>query len=274
MIRFHPFKEALMHRLVLVALALIGMLPAVSSAVEIKNIRPCYAPFGATRYKLECLPGDVLFVTYDIEDLVLKDGKASYTTILELLDGQGKTIFKKDTDNDVVPQLGGTRMPGDLHVIMGPKQAPGKYAIKLTVHDKFGKNAKAFRYEFDVVAEKFGFVGVSAPAVGFPGQHYVTGFALVNMGLDAKKQPNAEVTIRILDEKGVAVATPVKMSLPRDMPENTDLDKANFVPLTYPVYLNRSGRFMVEVQAVDKIGGGKAELRYPLSVVELSTITK
>jgi hypothetical protein len=265
--------EEIMNRLLVIAVFALGLLPSLSAAVEIKNIRPCYAPFGATRVEAKCLPGDVLFLTYDIEKLALKDGKASYITILELLDDKGKSIFKKETENNVIPQLGGARMPGDLHVIMGPTQSPGKYAIKLTVHDTIAKDAKAFSYPFDVMPPRFGFVGVSAPAIGFPGQHYVTGFALVNLALDAKKMPNVEVTIRIYEDKDKAKPiSDVKMLLPRDMPDNTDLEKANFVPLTYPVYLNRLGRFTMEIVAIDKNGGNKrAELRFPFSVIDLSS---
>jgi hypothetical protein len=268
--------EEIMNRLLVIALFALGFLPNLVDAVEIKNIRPCYAPFGATRLEAKCLPGDALFLTYDIENLTLKDGKASYVTTLELLDDKGKAIFKKETENNVVPQLGGARMPGDLHVIMGSAQPAGRYAIKLTVNDVFGKDAKAFQYNFDVLPPRFGFVGVSAPAIGFPGQHYVTGFALVNLAIDPKnKQPNAEVTIRVYDEKDKAKAiSEVKMLLPRDMPENTDLDKANFVPLTYPIYLNRVGRYNIEILAHDKHGNAKAELRYPLTVVDVTGFTK
>ncbi len=263
-----------MNRLAIAALFALGFLPGVSSAIEIKNIRPCYAPFGATRFESKCLPGDVLFITYDIEGLALKDGKVSYVTILELLDATGKSLFKKESENDAIPQLGGARMPGDLHVIMGPKQAPGRYSIKLTVHDKYENdknlNAKAFKYDFDVVAETFGFVGVSAPAVGFPGQHHITGFALVNMSLNANKMPNAEVSIRVVDANNVEVSK-VKMLLPRDMPADTDLDKANFVPLSYPMFLNRVGRYTIEIQAQDKNGNKKAELRFPMTVVDIGS---
>ena len=98
-----------MNRLLVIAVFALGLLPNFSAAVEIKNIRPCYAPFGATRVEPKCLPGDMLFMTYDIENLTLKDGKASYVTILELLDDKGKSIFKKESENNVVPQLGGAR---------------------------------------------------------------------------------------------------------------------------------------------------------------------
>lgn len=266
-----------MNRLLAVAILFLGAFPSLAPALEIKNIRPCYAPFGATRYDLNLLPGDVLFITYDLDGLLTdpKTGKTNYETILELIDDpaqkEPKVLYKKPTTNEVVPQLGTGRMPGDLHVIMGAGQAPGKYAVRLTVHDKLAKQARAFTYPFTVIPQGFGFVGVSAPAIGFPGQHYVTGFGLVNLALDGKKNPNCEISIRILDDKGKAVASTVQILLPRDMPEGTDLNQANFVPLQYPIYLNRPGRFTVEIEAVDKYGGNKKkELKYPVTVLDVN----
>ena len=49
-----------MHRYLIAAIVALGLFPHLASAVEIKNIRPCYAPFGATRTDLKLLPGDVL----------------------------------------------------------------------------------------------------------------------------------------------------------------------------------------------------------------------
>ena len=262
-----------MNRLLFAAFVALGVFPDLAAALEIKNIRPCYAPFGATRYNLKLLPGDVLFITYDLDGLATdpKSGKTNYETTLELLDANDKVLYKKPTTNEVVPQLGAGRMPGDLHVIMGAQQAPGKYSVKLTVHDKVGKEAKAFSYPFEVVPQTFGFVGVSAPAVGFPGQHYVTGFGLVNLATDAKKMPKCEINIKILDDKGNAVAQSVLIELPRDMPEGIDLGQANFVPLQYPIYLNRAGRFTIDIQAHDKFGNKKAELRYPVTVLDVNS---
>jgi hypothetical protein len=269
-------REDPMKRLLPIALLTLASFPALAPALEIKNIRPCYAPFGATRYDLNLLPGDVIFITYDLEGLAIdpKTGKTNYETTLEFIDDPAqknpKVLYQKTTPNEPVPQLGTGRMPGDLHLIMGPSQAPGKYGIRLTVHDKIAKEAKAFTYPFNVVPQGFGFVGVSAPAVGFPGQHYVTGFGLVNLALDGKKQPNCEINIKILDEKGKPVAATVKIELPRDMPEDTDLNKANFVPLQYPIYLNRPGRFTIEIEAHDKFGNKKKELRYPVTVLDVN----
>jgi hypothetical protein len=278
------FLEALMNRL-LAALLFIVFLPGSAPALEIKNLRPCYGPFGATRYDAKCLPGDVLFMTYDIEGLTTdKDGKVSYETILELLDvsdpdpKKAKVLFKTPTANEMIPALGGKRMPGDLHVKMGAKQAAGKYAVRLTITDKFDKNEntkyKAIRYDFAVIQETFGLIQVSAPTVGFPGLPYETSFGLVNMKLDKKNQPDVVLTISILDEKKKAVAEPEKIVFPRDMPAGTDLTKFNLVPWRYPLYLNRPGRFTVEVLANDKIGNTTYELRYPLTVLDLSAIAK
>ena len=266
-----------MNRWLLAALFTLGLFPGLAPAVEIKNIRPCYAPFGATRYDLNLLPGDVLFITYDLDGLQTdpKTKKTNYETILELIDDPSqkspKVLYKKPTTNEVIPQLGTGRMPGDLHVIMGAQQAPGKYAVRLTVHDKIAKDAKSFTYPFTVVPQSFGFVGVSAPAIGFPGQHYVTGFGLVNLATDGKtKQPKVDVDIQILDDKGKAVAPTVKIELPRDMPEGIDLAQANFVPLQYPIYLNRPGTFTIDIQAHDKFGNKKASLRYPVTVLDVN----
>lgn len=262
-----------MNRLYVAAFVILVFGADLSSAVEIKNIRPCYGPLGPTRFEAKCLPRDVLCITYEIEGLALnaKTKKASYETILELLDASGKVLFKKPSPAEAIPHLGGTSMPGDLYVTMGDKQAPGKYAIRLTINDKIGKSSKAFKYDFEVIAESFGLIHVAAPAIGFPGQYHVPNFTLANLTLDGKtKLPNADVTIRILDDKGKLVSDPVKMLLPRDMPEGTDLEKLNMVPLTYPVYLNRSGRFTIEVLATDKLGKKESNLSYPLTVLDVS----
>ncbi len=262
-----------MVRSLLFSLAALALLPQFASAVDIKNARPSYMALGATRYDAKYLPGDVVFVTFDIEGLGIdpKTKLTGYVTILELVDPLGKVIFKNESKvTEVMPQLGGTRMPGDLHVILGPKQSPGNYHIKLTVHDKVGKDAKAIRFDFTVLPEEFGLVGVSAPAIGFPGQRYVLGLALINMGLDAKKLPNVAVTLRVLDRKGTSVAPAVQSFLPRDLPEDTDLTKANFVEMPQLIYLNQTGQYTIEVIAEDRISKKTAKLQYPLTVLDIA----
>ena len=132
----------------------------------------------------------------------------------------------------------------------------------------------SFTYKFTVLKEQFGWVGMSAPAIGFVGTRYAPGFALVNLTLDAKKKCDAEIVIRILDDQGKPVATPVKYSYPRDLPDGTELEKLNFVPFAHPIFLNRQGRFTVEIEARDNNGKTKKQLRYPMTVLDVNSYTK
>lgn len=257
----------------LVTLAFLAA-PSLAPALELKNFRACYAPlpYGATRADAKCLPGDFLFLTYDIEGLKFDDktGKASFVTVLELFDDQAKLIFNKETPNEVVPHLGGSRMPGDLHVQMGRSQKPGKYRIRLTVQDRLAKEVKSHVYSFELLPQTFGIAGIVAPAIGFPGQHHSTEFALVDMALNAEKKPDVQVTMRVLDESGKVVAPPIISALPRDLPVGADLEKENFVPMRYPIYLNRSGRFTIDILAKDNVGKKEARLTYQLHVLDFS----
>ena len=261
--------------LVALALAVLCLGPSPLQALEITNIRPSYGPLGATRSDVKLLPGDVLFMTYDIVGLKFDANtqKASYETKLEFVDGKGTQLFERKTPNSVTAQLGGDRMPGDLHVIIGRNQTPGKYSVRLTVTDQLAKQSKAFVYPVELLPQGFGFVGTTAPAIGFPGQHYMASFAVVDMALDKNKQPNVEVTIKVLDSADKAVTRPVIITLPKDIPEGIDIQKENFVPLNYPIYLNRPGQFTVDISATDKTGGKTARLRYTLSVLDLGTIS-
>src|SRR5476651_823624 len=89
-----PSQGGFMNRFLLVALFTLSVFPNLAAAVDIKNVRPCYAPFGANRLDLNLLPGDVLFITYDLEGLTIdpKTGKTNYETTLELLDANQKVL--------------------------------------------------------------------------------------------------------------------------------------------------------------------------------------
>ncbi|MBM3994227.1 MAG: hypothetical protein FJ303_08755 [Planctomycetes bacterium] len=266
-----------MNRLCVAALFLLGITADLGLAVEIKNPRPCYGPFGATRVgKAECLPGDKLWITYDIEGLVAdpKTKKVNYETTLELLDAKGKVFFKDPVTTDAIPALGGGAMPGDLHVNIG-KQPPGEYTIRLTIHDKIGKDAKAFDYPITVLPEGFGMIDVSAQTVGVLRLPYVMNFKMVGLTLNKDGIPNGEVTLRILDDKMKPVTEkPLTMALPRDLPDGINLKTLNLVPVAFPIELNRTGRFTIEVTATDKNAKKTIELRFPLTVIDVGAYGK
>ena len=194
------------------ALVLISLLPGLSSALEIKNMKLSYGPLGAPRLVNKFLPGDIIFMTFDIDGLTFdqKSSKASYNTKLELWNSgvykNGVQVEKpkvvwfpkmgtkdeklglKGTDSEVPALLGGTRLPGDLHMIMGTEQTPGRYTVRLIVRDNLTSKQTYYDHGFELLKEGFGLVGVTAPAIGFYGQHYACGFALVNMTLNKARQ--------------------------------------------------------------------------------------
>ena len=265
-----------MLRLSSLALAAICLWPVAASALELKNVRPSYGPLGAYRADTNCVPGDSLFITYDIEGLKVHGttGRANYLTTLELIDSSNKVAFKKDTPNNVGLPLGGSRMPGDLIVFLGSNQKPGKHKVRLTVKDNLAKDAKSFEFAFNVVPPEFSFVGVSAKTVGFPGENYVATFAIVDMTLNAKKQPDVDITMRVYDADGkTPVAPQILSNLPKDLPDDIDLKKENFVPMQFPIYLNRTGTFIIEVLAQDKLTKKNIQLRYPLTVLDSAKLS-
>jgi len=264
-----------MRRLTLAATLLLWGFSSPAQALEIKNVRNCYAPpfLGATRPNLKILGGDVVFLTYDIDGLTVnpKTGKVSFSSTLELIGPDGKQIFSKDTPNELIPQLGSSVIPGEINIDIPPAQDPGKYTIKMTITDKEGKDTKAFQYPFEVLKPAFGVVGFTAPAFGLVGTYQDTQFALVNMKLDEKKQPKVDLLMRVLDEGGKELSK-MQASFPKDLPPDVDLGKANFLFWRYPVYLNRTGRFTIEVSAKDLAGGGTVNVTYPFRVIDAASV--
>jgi hypothetical protein len=249
-------------------------LPASASALEIKNIRATHGPLGHARADFKCIPGDTIFMMYDIVDLKADQaGKYNYDIVLELFDEKNMSLFNKKTPVQVMPHLGGNSIPSDLQLNLSPKQAAGKYKIQLSVTDKNGKDTKSFTRDITVVTPTFGFVGVATQTIGFPGVNHSTSFGLVNLGLDGKKQPDVEITITINDDKNQAVSTPVKVLLPRDMPAGVDLDTLNFVPIVYPIIPNRSGKFTMNVVAEDRNRKTRASMSFPITVLDVAAFS-
>src|SRR5262245_27287699 len=251
------------------------ILPVAADAVEIKNFRPCYAPvyLGTERKGDKLLPGDVLFATYDIVGLKTdpKTGKGSFVTIVELFDSGAKPLFPpKETPIEPAFHLGGARVPSDLHLQMGRNQKPGKYRLRLTVQDRLANKVDSYIHSFELLPPSFGIGAVVAPSIGFSGLPYATEFALFDLTLDGQKKPNVEVVMQVLDDAGKLVSPPVTSTFPNDLPVGTDLQSENFVPIRYPIFLNRPGQFTIDILAKDNLGKKEARLNYPLKVLDLA----
>ena len=237
-----------------------------SSAVEIRNIRPCYGPQGATRHDNKYLANDLVFVAYDIEKLVPdKNGKVRYTATLELVDSNNKLLLSKPTDEDLTPALGGARIASEAHVFLGPKDPPGKYTVQITIKDQIGNDTKRFKYQFEIVKEEFGFVGVAAPAVGLAGQQYAAQFGLVNFKLNAGGNPSVDVIVRVVDETGKQIGDVVKTT-------PVPAFKGNIL-VSHQMLLNRPGNFGLEITAVDNNANNRSvSLSVPFTVIDVPAI--
>jgi hypothetical protein len=258
------------------ALVLWGLVPGLASAVEITNVRSTFGrPYGAIRADNKILPGEPLFLMFDIEGLKTDDktGEVSYEIEYGMYDRQGKEVVKKTTPQTAVLELRGGRVPGEAYFVIGPKQAPGKYTVKLSVTDRSAKVTKNHEYGFEVLKPSFGVWGVQAPAFAIPGQKYIFNLSLVNMQLDPKKKtPKVEVSVKVLDDAGKVLSHALKQKFP-PLPGEIDLEKENWLPVVCPaIYLNRPGNFVIAVDAEDKLGKHQVSLRIPLTVLDLAKL--
>ena len=250
---------------------LAGDGPGGTPGLKLKNQRLCYGPVGATRADSKFLPGDYLCLTYEIDGIKIdaKTGKAKFLTHMELINLKTqKKEFEKPTPSEVVAMLGGSKLPGVVDVFIGPKQAAGKYLVRVKVTDQLAKTSDQLEFPFEVSEPAFGIVGINAQTLATPGQPYVATFSLINLPLDKNGKPNVEIAMRILDSTGKVMGQPVMQSWPKEFPDDLDLKKENFAPVPFPINLNRAGSFFIEFEANEKTTSKKASVRLPLTVLD------
>jgi hypothetical protein len=244
--------------------------------LELTNIRPTYGLMGPARADNRLLPGDVFSVSYDIENIkVDKTGKVLYSMGLEVIDGKGKTQYKVEPrDLEEVNTLGGHRSPGFVYVQVGENLLPGEYTLRVTVTDRAAKKTKSFDRKFEVVEPSFGIVRlnlsgdaqglVPVPPVGVTGEKMWVHFTLV--GFDRgkeKKDPDISLEIQIMDENGTPTLDQPIPGEVKELPKDY-----KFVPIDYPLNLNRAGKFTVRLKATDKLSKKSAEMSFPITVAE------
>jgi hypothetical protein len=231
---------------------------------------------GAARSTAKLLPGDVLFIGYDITGLTIEaDGSAKYMMAMEVLDGAGKAIFKQDPRelNDFVP-LRGNVIPARAFITIGLDQDPGNYTCRITVTDPKTKAKDTLETKFEVSKRDFGIVAVylsydergavSAPTTGVAGQTVFIQFSVASFQRDAKtKQPNVEFEFQILDDKGA----PTLASPRKHIQDSGVEEKEGAFAMRFPVFMNRPGKFTVKLTAVDKVGNKKSVYDLPLTIL-------
>jgi hypothetical protein len=259
--------------------ALLSLSPSQAGGLAVTNPHVTYRDFGSTRPDNRYLPGDVFFLSFDIEGLKLNEvGEVNYLMGVEVLDKVGKAIFSAPASkNTVVLPLGGTKLPGNVYVTIGQDMPPGPYTCKVTISDAAVPNAhKVVEQKFEVLPKGFGLValyishdekGMMPQGMsGIVGQTVYVHFGMVNFGRDAGQKPDAAVEFRVVDGSGEAtIKKPSIVTVPRTLP-----DTDQFAVFDFPLPLNREGTFTVEIKAADKVTGKTATLSFPVKVYPAS----
>jgi hypothetical protein len=262
----------------LALVATLGVTPTQSGKLAITNIRATYGLLGSTRPDNKFLPGDDLFLSFDIQGVqVDESGKVLYSIAMEVTNAKGKTLFKQTPRKlEANNSLGGTSLPGFASLKIGLDAKPGKYKVKVKVTDRAAKASASLTRTYEVLRPAFGLVRLattSDPEGQVPTPFFAVGqtlwinFAAVGFGRDESSgSPNLTVTLRVLDAEGQpAVAKPFTGKV-------TDKDKipkkARHLPLQFALQLNRPGKFTVELKAADNVSGKTATLKLPLTVLQ------
>ena len=258
-----------------VALAALVIAPGQpAGGLDLKNVRLTLGELGPTRPNARLLPGDILFIAFDIEGMTITDdGSAKFAMGWEVLDAAGKTVRKEDPRpvEDFVP-LRGNRVPARVFIHLGLDTEAGAYTCRVTVTDPAKKATNHLTAKFDVLKRDFGIVAVncthdlggaiSAPTTGFVGQMLFAQFTVASFLRDPKtKQPNVVLEFNILDEKGQpTLAKPAQQVLNAGVPENQELFR-----LPFPIYLSRPGKFTFTIKATDKTANKTATYELPIT---------
>jgi hypothetical protein len=257
------------------ALVVAAVWAADARAVEFKNVRATYGPFGAARPTNKILPGEVYVLSFDVAGLTIDaKGVAKYTITLDVFDPKGKQIVPdkaRVSKKAVVAGLGGNTIPELAHVVIGVDQPIGKYKVVVTVEEEKekGKGTKqSFTQEVEVLAQDFGMIHVVAQSYGFVGQDYACQFSLVGWKRDDKKLPNMVVTSKVLDEQGKQIGDPVVTNIPKDFGPDFNWEKQELVPMQSTILLNRAGKYTVVVEARDELAKKTVKLTYDLKVID------
>ncbi len=105
----------------LLVAAALGPAPNQSGSLTLTNARLTYGALGAPRADGKLLPGDQVFIAFDIAGITADpNGKVLYSMTTEVLDGAGKTLFKQPPrDLETVNALGGTGLPAFVELNAG-----------------------------------------------------------------------------------------------------------------------------------------------------------
>ncbi len=262
----------------LAVLAALGSTVAAEApSLQLSQPRLTYGLYGPVRSTAKLLPGDSLDIAYDIQGLaVAPSGEVQYSTDLEILDKDGKSLFKREGKPEkAILSLGGNQVPAMAHLDVGPNSPPGEYKVRVTVNDVAGKRSQSFDQVVQVVPPDFGIAritttsdhqGANPVAVPGRGEALFINFAVINFareGKDKAKLPHVDFEMQIFDEQGRPTTPKPFTGTVKDMVPET----AVALPGQFAISLNRAGKFKVVLKATCQICKKSAEISFPLVVV-------
>ena len=266
-----------------IALALLAGTPAQPAELKLNNVRLTVGELGPPRENSKLLPGDILFIAYDLDGITIDgEGVAKYTMAMDVTNPAGRSILKQDPRDlqDFAP-LRGNKIPARAYITVGLDEAPGLYNCKLSVTDPKTKTTAAIDVKFEVLKKDFGVVAVfashdsdgkiSAPTSGQVGQTLFIQFSVPSFERSPKtKQPDVEIEFQTYDDKGTALlASADGKPAPRRHIQDAQSalpvkDTDGAFTLQFPLFLNRPGKFVVEIKATDRVS--KKTFTYKLPV--------
>jgi hypothetical protein len=246
--------------------------------LEISNIRPTYGYLGALRPLTGALPGENAHFSFDIKNLKLDEhGRAAYSLAIVVTDDQGNIFYEQKPYNSVAQNFfGGNSLPCSANLSVPLDTKPGIYHVKITIEDRNAKNSATSDFKGKVLEPGFGLIRVGTyadaegrvpvPPVGVVGGMLYVNFATVGFGRDATtKQPDLQIQLRVLDDKGQPTFS---QPLTGHVKEGVEKD-LQIIPLQYGLTMNRSGNFTVELQADCHHCGKSATVRLPVRILSM-----
>jgi hypothetical protein len=237
----------------------VSLAPNQAGQLKLSNPRTTYGFLGSIRENNKFLPGDVIFLTFDIDGLTVdKSGTIKYSMGMQMKDSGGKQVFGQ------VPQpvqanntLGGTSTRGMAYGDIGGDTSPGKYTLTVTVKDESSGKSDSISRDFEVLKKDFGIgrVGLFSndqrtptPPVFVVGQSAWVHFWTFGFERDKEKNPNLEVKMRVFDDAGKPTLGEPFTGESKSLPANV-----RSTPWWQKIELNRAGKFKVELEATDNV---------------------
>jgi hypothetical protein len=184
-------------------------------------------------------------------------------------------IFKREPQELLqFTPLRGNTIPAAALIFIGLDQDAGEYVLEVTIEDPMSRAKDTVAAKFEVLKREFGIVGVRTtadiqgqiptPNIGTVGQTIVVWFTVASFERDLKtKQPKIEFQYQYFDEKGAPI-----LSEPHKGLQDGGVDeKEGIFSLRFPLFMNRPGKFSVQITALDKVSNKKSIFELPVTIL-------